>query len=191
MPSSQGWLTPKRIVVGIGVYLGGNYAWPAISAGLAGVVTTLLHNVSGLSSGWNNLFLLSLFVLISGLTSFALQGARRFVRVHEAEANALLNHRVAILKQQLAHLHFVFGHSKQSGLADAVENVFQLKIEPQIKNEIGDPELLQLFYDDTGFQQSSDGSRDAEVRNFVERRIARLKDVLALMGSGPGGKPNA
>jgi len=29
-----GWLTPKKLLVGLGVYLGGNYAWPAVSSGL-------------------------------------------------------------------------------------------------------------------------------------------------------------
>jgi hypothetical protein len=52
-----------------------------------------------------------------------------------------------------------------------------------IKGELGDDsELLMHFYDDTGFQQSDDGSRDTAVRNFIERRAIRMKEILAMLG---------
>jgi hypothetical protein len=58
-------------------------------------------------------------------------------------ANALLTHKIAILQGQLAELHNLFGHSKQPGHADAIESLFQLKVEPIVKGELGDhSELL-------------------------------------------------
>jgi hypothetical protein len=177
------WLKPKRLFVALGIYFGGNFAWPTISGGCAAIVTAFLHGASGLPGWWNTFFLVGVFLLIAGLVSLMLQGARRFVGRQEVQSQALLRHRIAILQTQLDHLHNLFGHSKSAGYADAIESVFQLKIEPQVRNELSEDEQRH-FYDDTGFQQPGDASRDSEVRNFIERRTIRLREVLEILRGG-------
>lgn len=97
----------------------------------------------------------------------------------------VVNHNLMSLGPELNRLHHLFTEARDttdSQKLSSIKQVFQLRVEPIIRNELtGHSDLLAHFYDDTGFGQQSSYEGPPErtkMANFLERRHMRLKECI-------------
>lgn len=159
-------------------------AWLA-SLGVGSIMSGVTGWVANFPSPWRYPLLVGIFLLATGI---ALSGFDRVLPRENAAVGGgrwlLLNHRLKVLDAQLQRLHFLFTSARNSDGSnlDSIEQVYQLRDEPLIQAEIVDhPDLWRHFYDDTGFQQPTQGTnqRQIDLRNFLERRHNRLRELIA------------
>jgi hypothetical protein len=124
---------------------------------------------------------------VAVLASTLLEGAFRVTR--EAEKPRpdwstwlLLNHEVGVLEIEWRKLHHLFASARDASTdtaLSAIETTYRIRTELIIRQELTDhPGLIDCFFDDTGFQQTTPTDRKTEMTNFLERRTARLREAI-------------